>query len=34
MRIPPHLQIPIIVFSMEAVLVIGCALIFLVLKPH
>lgn len=34
MRIPKHLQIPIIVFALQAVLLAGCAMIFLVLLPH
>jgi hypothetical protein len=33
MRIPEHLRIPVVVFSMQAVLLAGCALIFLVLLP-
>jgi hypothetical protein len=34
MKIPEHLQIPLIVFSLQAVLLVGCALVFLVLLPH
>jgi hypothetical protein len=34
MKIPKDLQIPLIVFSLEAVLLAGCAMIFLVLLPH
>jgi hypothetical protein len=34
MHIPDHLRIPVIVFSLEAVLLTGCALIFLVLAPR
>jgi hypothetical protein len=33
MKIPKDLQIPLIVFSLQAVLLAGCALIFLVLRP-
>lgn len=33
MKIPEHLRIPFTVFSIEAVLLIGAALIFIVLKP-
>ena len=33
MKIPDHLRIPVVVFAMQAVLLIGCALIFLVLRP-
>jgi hypothetical protein len=33
MKVPEHLRIPILVFSMQAVLLIGCALIFIVLRP-
>ena len=33
MKIPEHLRIPIIVFSLQAALLAGCALIFLVLLP-
>jgi hypothetical protein len=34
MKIPEHLRIPLLVFSLEAVLLVGCAMIFLVLLPH
>jgi len=34
MKIPEHLRIPLIVFSLQAVLLTGCAMIFLVLLPH
>lgn len=34
MKIPKHLQIPVIVFTLEAILIAGCAMIFLVLLPH
>jgi hypothetical protein len=34
MKIPKDLQIPLIVFSLQAVLLVGCALIFLVLRPQ
>jgi hypothetical protein len=34
MKIPEHLRIPAVVFSLEAVLLAGLALIFLVLVPH
>lgn len=33
MKIPDHLRIPFVVFAMQAVLLIGCALIFFVLRP-
>jgi hypothetical protein len=33
MKIPEHLRIPVLVFSLQAVLLIGCALIFIVLRP-
>jgi hypothetical protein len=33
MKIPEHLRIPLIVFSLQAALLAGCALIFLVLLP-
>jgi hypothetical protein len=33
MHIPDHLRIPLIVFSLEAVLLAGCAMIFFVLVP-
>jgi hypothetical protein len=33
MKIPKDLQIPLIVFSLQAVLLIGCAMVFLVLIP-
>jgi hypothetical protein len=33
MRIPDHLRIPVIVFSLQAVLLAGCVLIFFVLAP-
>jgi hypothetical protein len=33
-KIPPHLRIPLIVFGLQAVLLAGCAMIFLVLLPH
>jgi hypothetical protein len=34
MHIPDHLRIPVIVFSLQAALLAGCALIFLVLLPN
>jgi hypothetical protein len=34
MKIPDHLRIPVLVFSLQAVLLVGCAMIFLVLLPH
>jgi len=33
MKIPEHLQIPVIVFGLQAALLAGAALIFLVLRP-
>ena len=33
MHIPEHLKIPAIVFTLQAALLAGCALIFLVLRP-
>lgn len=34
MKIPEHLRIPVVVFSLEAALLLGSALIFMVLRPH
>jgi len=34
MNIPEHLRIPMIVFGLQAALLAGCALIFLVLLPQ
>ena len=34
MRIPKEIQIPVIVFSLQAALLIGAAMIFLVLIPR
>jgi len=34
MKIPEHLQIPVIVFALQAALLAGTALIFLLLRPH
>jgi hypothetical protein len=34
MRIPKDIQIPVIVFSLEAALLAGAAMIFLVLVPR
>jgi hypothetical protein len=34
MKIPDGIKIPIIVFSLEAALLIGAGLIFFVLRPH
>jgi len=34
MKIPKELRIPLIVFSLQAVLLIGCSMVFLVLVPH
>ena len=34
MKIPEDVRIPVIVFSLEAALLIGIGLIFLVLVPH
>ena len=33
MKIPEHLKIPVIVFGMEAILLTGAALVFIVLIP-
>jgi hypothetical protein len=33
MHIPDSVRIPVIVFSLQAVLLAGCALIFFVLRP-
>ena len=33
MHIPDHLRIPAIVFTLQAALLTGCALVFLVLLP-
>lgn len=34
MKIPEGIRIPLIVFSLEAILLTGAALIFIVLIPH
>jgi hypothetical protein len=34
MKLPAHLRIPVLVFSLEAVLLLGVALISLVLAPR
>jgi hypothetical protein len=34
MHIPEEIRIPVIVFSLQAALLAGCALIFLVLVPN
>jgi hypothetical protein len=34
MKIPENIRIPVIVFSLEAALILGIGLIFLVLIPH
>jgi hypothetical protein len=34
MRIPEDIRIPVIVFSLQAALLAGCALIFLVVLEH
>lgn len=34
MKIPEQLRIPALVFTLQAALLAGCALIFLVLVPH
>jgi hypothetical protein len=34
MKIPENIRIPVIVFTLEAALLIGCGLVFLVLRPH
>jgi len=33
MKIPEHLRIPVIVFGLQAALLTGAALVFLVLRP-
>jgi hypothetical protein len=33
MHIPENLRIPVIVFTLEAVLLLGCSLVFFVLVP-
>lgn len=33
MKVPEHLKIPVIVFGMEAILLTGAALVFIVLIP-
>lgn len=33
MKIPEELRIPAIVFALQAALLLGCSLIFLVLRP-
>jgi hypothetical protein len=34
MKIPKDIQIPVLVFTLEAILLLGAGLIFLVLVPH
>lgn len=34
MKIPEHLRIPMVVFALQAALLAGCSLIFLVLLPN
>ncbi len=34
MKIPEDIKIPVIVFTLEACLLLGAGLIFLVLRPH
>ncbi len=34
MKVPEHLRIPVLVFTLQAVLLIGCSMVFLVLLPH
>lgn len=34
MKIPEGIKIPIIVFTLEAALLLGSGLIFLILRPH
>lgn len=34
MKIPPDLKIPAIVFGLQAVLLTGCSMVFLVLLPY
>lgn len=34
MRIPEDIRIPVIVFSLQAALLAGCSLVFLILLPH
>ncbi len=34
MKIPEGIRIPLIVFSLEAALLAGAGLIFLILRPH
>jgi hypothetical protein len=34
MKIPEGIKIPLIVFTLEAALLLGSGLIFLVLRPH
>ena len=34
MKIPEGIRIPIIVFTLEAALLLGAGLVFLVLRPH
>ena len=33
MKVPEHLRIPVVVFALQAALLAGCSLIFLVLLP-
>ena len=34
MKIPEDIRIPVIVFSLQAILLLGCAMVFTVLIPH
>ena len=34
MRIPEDIRIPVIVFSLQGVLLLGAALVFLILRPY
>lgn len=34
MKIPEDIRIPVLVFTLQAVLLLGCAMVFVVLIPH
>jgi len=34
MKIPEDIRIPVIVFALQAVLLLGCSMVFFILIPH
>lgn len=34
MKIPEDIRIPVLVFSLQAILLLGCSMVFFVLLPH